>query len=644
MAERDYLDTNNTANNTTHNYIYAAYIDDPIAVIDSDNNANYFIKDYQYSTIALIKDTDNLNDLITERYLYSAYGIMTAYNNAGTPITAGSAIDTYAIFGYTGRRWDSSANLWHYRNRMYAPTLGRFLQRDPAGYIDGMNLYAYVMNNPANYLDPSGLTGSNFNNNGPASFGGGIQSSVMKNAIASLSTSTFSSSSNINDARDYSNNGYQNSTLDIASQHYAGRQGNQGLEFNSFDEINNYAGTTSAWNAMALQEGVNDRRGSLNGIVNLDRTNKLSNLITKGGISKYTRSASDRTSRLMTGSGGLAHAELKQAYRESSALIKNYHKLGQGFLATANAGGFNFELDPIHAAAENTLDAYNETLTIGLAAGARYTATGQQWSHTWRGFFGGDNAERIDGANAKISWFTGGGGIAGNPNQSRPSYSQVTQAEGYNSAITTSNSENIDAGIWRLNALDYTATGVGIVATGGAISAGQNSFKATLKILAKEHAKDYGRDLAIGGAIGYSISQGYLSENQVQYANAALIAFGATRSGGGASKSTTNVYEGTSRGWKTGAEPNSIYVQRTSGGRKRTVSYYDNNGKQFSHEDYIQKANHKMNIDGQRYNLKNNVHEHQTNIINGPHGPYQKKQVRILDAHGKPITGWANEK
>lgn len=39
----------------------------------------------------------------------------------------------------------------------YNPAIGRFLERDPIGYDDGMNLYQFVRSNPIRYVDPFGL-------------------------------------------------------------------------------------------------------------------------------------------------------------------------------------------------------------------------------------------------------------------------------------------------------------------------------------------------------------------------------------------------------------------------------------------------------------------------------------------------------
>src|SRR6185503_5361489 len=44
------------------------------------------------------------------------------------------------------------------RFRWYDPVLGRWLSRDPAGYKDGMSLYAYVGGNPLLMVDPLGLS------------------------------------------------------------------------------------------------------------------------------------------------------------------------------------------------------------------------------------------------------------------------------------------------------------------------------------------------------------------------------------------------------------------------------------------------------------------------------------------------------
>ena len=58
---------------------------------------------------------------------------------------------------YTGREWEPESGLYYYRARHYDPTIGRFLQPDPIGYADGLNMYQYVGGNPVIFVDPTGL-------------------------------------------------------------------------------------------------------------------------------------------------------------------------------------------------------------------------------------------------------------------------------------------------------------------------------------------------------------------------------------------------------------------------------------------------------------------------------------------------------
>ena len=58
---------------------------------------------------------------------------------------------------YSGKEQDDSTGLYCYGARYYAPWLMRWMSPDPAGTVDGLNLYAFARNNPARFEDRLGL-------------------------------------------------------------------------------------------------------------------------------------------------------------------------------------------------------------------------------------------------------------------------------------------------------------------------------------------------------------------------------------------------------------------------------------------------------------------------------------------------------
>ncbi len=158
----------------TASFIYDDGIDRPIAMI-SNNHAYYYHADMR-NNIAAITDE---NGALVERYSYDPYGAATITDELGQVITESTIGNAYR---FASRRYDEATGLYYYRNRMYAPELGRFLQRDPEWYVDGMNVYAYVMNNSLNSFDPFGtnkISNGYVNINVSAGYGLGLTGGLL---------------------------------------------------------------------------------------------------------------------------------------------------------------------------------------------------------------------------------------------------------------------------------------------------------------------------------------------------------------------------------------------------------------------------------------------------------------------------------
>ena len=99
---------------------------------------------------SVTQELDDAGARITYRE-YCPYGA-TAF------VAADSDADAAASkFRFAGKRRDDATGLYYFGMRYYPPWLARWISPDPAGTVDGPNLYAYVEGNPVSFTDPAGL-------------------------------------------------------------------------------------------------------------------------------------------------------------------------------------------------------------------------------------------------------------------------------------------------------------------------------------------------------------------------------------------------------------------------------------------------------------------------------------------------------
>ena len=114
---------------------------------DIDNNQVRWSVDDNIGSLSLELDAEG--QLISREEYYPFGG--TAVWAARSEVEA-----SYKTVRYSGKERDGTG-LYYYGHRYYAPWLCRWISTDPAGEVDGLNLFRMVRNNPVTSVDEFGL-------------------------------------------------------------------------------------------------------------------------------------------------------------------------------------------------------------------------------------------------------------------------------------------------------------------------------------------------------------------------------------------------------------------------------------------------------------------------------------------------------
>ena len=105
---------------------------------------------YHYQALGSTTQISDSSESVTDSYLYDAWGNVVD--------SIGNSINPFQFIGNIGYHLDIDSQNIYVRARNYSTTIGRWSNPDPAGFVEGPNLYtAYFIPND---VDPSGKVGA----------------------------------------------------------------------------------------------------------------------------------------------------------------------------------------------------------------------------------------------------------------------------------------------------------------------------------------------------------------------------------------------------------------------------------------------------------------------------------------------------
>lgn len=140
-----------------------------IAMVETRNNVNdgspQKLVRFQFGNhlgSACLETDDGVNARIISYEEYHPFGT-TSYRAVDKDIKAAAK-----RYRYTGKERDEESGFYYHGARYYAPWLGRWTAADPAGLVDGVNVFSYVGNAVISFVDESGTQAGEYTHTGGA--------------------------------------------------------------------------------------------------------------------------------------------------------------------------------------------------------------------------------------------------------------------------------------------------------------------------------------------------------------------------------------------------------------------------------------------------------------------------------------------